>query len=110
MHALAAGSEHVLALLDGGDEEPQVWGWGWNEHGNLGLAAGEGDVQTEREGEEERGLVVPADVRSPRRVWPPDEDDAGASDEQRRVRGRPVRVWAGMASSWILFEEEGAAA
>jgi len=110
VHALAAGSEHVLALLDGGDEEPQVWGWGWNEHGNLGLAAGEGDVQTEREGEEERGLVVPADVRSPRRVWPPDEDDAGASDEQRRVRGRPVRVWAGMASSWILFEEEGAAA
>ena len=32
---LACGSEHVLVLLEGG-EEAEVWGWGWNEHGNLG--------------------------------------------------------------------------
>ncbi|KAL7009699.1 alpha tubulin suppressor [Cystobasidiomycetes sp. EMM_F5] len=36
IRGVAAGSEHVLALIDG-NEESQVWGWGWNEHGNLGL-------------------------------------------------------------------------
>ncbi|GAA5850915.1 hypothetical protein JCM9279_006240 [Rhodotorula babjevae] len=110
VRALAAGSEHVVALLDcGGDSsaEREVWGWGWNEHGNLGLAAGAGEER--REGEGEQGVVVPADVRTPRRVWPPDNDDAGASEERGQLGGRPVRVWAGMASSWILVEEDRAA-
>ncbi|GAA5908011.1 hypothetical protein JCM8208_004023 [Rhodotorula glutinis] len=111
VHALAAGSEHVLALLDGdgGDGEGvagrQVWGWGWNEHGNLGLAAGEREGAREGEGQEE-GVVVPADVRTPRRVWPPDEGERGEGFV--RPRGRPVRVWAGMASSWVLLDEEEA--
>ncbi|KPV78084.1 uncharacterized protein RHOBADRAFT_50597 [Rhodotorula graminis WP1] len=109
VRVLAAGSEHVLALLDcprdgrEGLVERQVWGWGWNEHGNLGLAAGESEGQREGEGNE-GGAVVPADVRSPRRVWPPHEHGRVEGDEQ--PQGRPVRVWAGMASSWILFEQD----
>ena len=34
---IAAGSEHVLALLRDADGRADVHVWGWNEHGNLGL-------------------------------------------------------------------------
>ena len=34
---IAAGSEHVLALLADADGRAEVHAWGWNEHGNLGL-------------------------------------------------------------------------
>ncbi|BGP36381.1 alpha tubulin suppressor [Rhodotorula kratochvilovae] len=78
VRALAAGSEHVLALLDGADGAEEVWGWGWNEHGNLPLLR------------EARGADKRKDVWAPRRVW--------------EGEGRVVRVWAGMASSWILVE------
>ncbi|TNY23173.1 translation initiation factor IF-2 [Rhodotorula diobovata] len=104
LRALAAGSEHVLALLER-DDDAEVWGWGWNEHGNLGLAPGEGDGARGGGGEAE----APADVRVPRRVWPPigSAEDGGDADETRKGgAGRPVRVWAGMASSWILVEED----
>ncbi|GAA6051899.1 hypothetical protein JCM3770_006564 [Rhodotorula araucariae] len=96
--ALAAGSEHVLALLvadgngdgdgDGARGPSEVWGWGWNEHGNLPSPVPVPLSPAERES---------GDVWSPRRIW--------TSDERR---ARAVRVWAGMASSWVLVEHDDA--
>ena len=73
---VACGSEHVLCLFTvAGGGE--VWAWGWNEHGNLGL--GHTD-----------------DVRLPVKIWP-------NSDEN--ILQRPLDVWAGCGTSWILVED-----
>lgn len=69
---IAAGSEHVLALLVSSCGQREVWGWGWNEHGNLGL---------------EDGSL--ANVMLPKRIW------VAGSDEQIRS------VHAGNGTSWI---------
>ncbi|KAH7106035.1 RCC1/BLIP-II [Auriculariales sp. MPI-PUGE-AT-0066] len=74
---LAAGSEHVLVVSDGGDER-QVIGWGWNEHGNLGL-----------------GHTL--DILAPTCLWPPFELDGDAHHNKLRVES----IWAGCGTSWI---------
>ena len=70
---VAAGSEHVLAILESPAGEAEVWGWGWNEHGNLGSL--DGDL---------------TDVKRPRRIWQP-----ASPDEQI------MSVHAGNGTSWI---------
>lgn len=73
---LACGTEHVLALFDVVDGDPEVWGWGWNEHGNLGLGTTE-------------------DIRLPVKIWP--RDSASGS-------GRAADIWAGSGTSWICVQ------
>ncbi|PBK76525.1 RCC1/BLIP-II proteni [Armillaria solidipes] len=73
---LACGTEHVLALFDVVNGDPEVWGWGWNEHGNLGLGTTE-------------------DIRLPVKIWP--RDSASGS-------GRAVDIWAGSGTSWICVQ------
>ncbi|KAG7452063.1 RCC1/BLIP-II [Guyanagaster necrorhizus] len=73
---LACGTEHVLALFDVVDGDPEVWGWGWNEHGNLGL----GTTQ---------------DIRHPVKIWPRDSAP---------VSGNAVDIWAGPGTSWIWVQ------
>lgn len=70
---LAAGSEHVLALLVTPAGGREVWGWGWNEHGNLGSQ--DGDL---------------SDVRLPKSIWLTDNADE-----------RLHSVHAGNGTSWI---------
>lgn len=72
---LAAGSEHILALLEGLQlgSKKEIWGWGWNEHGNLGL---QGDGQLE-------------DVRLPKKLQVPVADDY-------------LGIAAGNGTSWIF--------
>lgn len=72
---LAAGSEHVLVLLEGlqPGSKKEIWGWGWNEHGNLGL---HNDDKLE-------------DVRLPRKLEVPAADDY-------------LGIAAGNGSSWIF--------
>lgn len=55
-----------------------VWAWGWNEHGNLG-----------------DGSTV--DGTNPKCVWPPAKDVGPG--------GRPLAVWAGCSTSWVLVEQ-----
>ncbi|GAA5972767.1 hypothetical protein JCM11641_003010 [Rhodosporidiobolus odoratus] len=128
---LACGSEHLLTILDdrclpprGGEEagsgSREVWGWGWNEHGNLSASSSSASrlsrsslpvsADTPEAGggpKEEGGLD---DVVVPRRVWPCPLLEGGriVTDDkcQKGARGRVVDVWAGMATSWILVEEE----
>ena len=76
---LACGSEHVLCLVEVDSHETtrrEVWGWGWNEHGNLGLRTTE-------------------DAHVPVRIWPAEGSIAV---------GRPLSVWGGNGTSWILIE------
>lgn len=73
---LAAGSEHVLALL-AFNQQREVWGWGWNEHGNLGL----------KENLE--------DIKIPVRVW---------TSEGRNEKVHSIH--AGYGTSWIVVVEE----
>ncbi|KAF9529629.1 regulator of chromosome condensation 1/beta-lactamase-inhibitor protein II [Crepidotus variabilis] len=80
---LAAGSEHVLALivqdeLIENQPRSEVWAWGWNEHGNLGLGH-------------------TADVSVPARIWPP-KDDGDWGD----IQG----IWGGCGTSWLSCEVE----
>lgn len=91
------GSEHTLTLLragggrggsgGGGRSHAEVWGWGWNEHGNL--ATGDAD----------------ADVLGPKRIWPPNSA-ACAGLTANVAQGRPLKVWAGCATSFVLVEPE----
>ncbi|KAF8194987.1 regulator of chromosome condensation 1/beta-lactamase-inhibitor protein II [Pholiota molesta] len=76
---VACGSEHVLLLVAPTSTGPsQLWGWGWNEHGNLGV--GHTD-----------------DVPAPIKLWAPHGENS-----------KIVDVWAGLGTSWICVEENGA--
>lgn len=81
---MACGSEHVLCLFSTDTASPsqatEVWGWGWNEHGNLGLGHTE-------------------DVRQPTKLWPQSTDTPSS---------RPIGIWAGCGTSWILIGEDPA--
>ncbi|KAG2122565.1 regulator of chromosome condensation 1/beta-lactamase-inhibitor protein II [Suillus clintonianus] len=77
LRSFACGSEHVMAVVSpSGSSDREVWGWGWNEHGNLGLDHTD-------------------DVPKPTKIWP-----AGG----HAVDGKPVQVWAGNGTSWILLQ------
>lgn len=73
---LACGTEHVLALFDIVNGDPEVWGWGWNEHGNLGLG-------------------ITDDIRLPLKIWPRNSE----SDF-----GKAADIWAGSGTSWIYIQ------
>lgn len=77
--SLAAGSEHVLALLEvmkSEGPEKQMYGWGWNEHGNLG-----------------QGDNVLEDIRLPRKL-------------HLDIEGGLAGVFAGNGTSWIAVWED----
>lgn len=77
---LVAGSEHVIALIEGGGQRTVV-GWGWNEHGNLALGH-------------------TADILTPIQIWPP------VFDSSISPCGPVGNVWAGYGTTWIAVTEE----
>ncbi|PWY97619.1 RCC1/BLIP-II [Testicularia cyperi] len=90
---LVSGSEHSLLLVDRQtgqerqEEVAEVWGCGWNEHGNL--AQGPHD-------ETDRYVPVPIVTGS--------RTDKEASNRQQQPQPRPVNIWAGFGTSFILTQ------